>query len=71
MTLLQRSYRKELFDDAIGRMMRAHIKTSAEIEQFRFLQSKVDTLVIEKQRSEMDFGDVPDEFKGTYMYDLM
>ena len=61
---LQRSYRKELFDDAVARMQKACIKTTHEIELFRSLQSKVDKLVVEKQRSELDYGDIPDEYKG-------
>jgi len=45
-------------------MQKACIKTTHEIELFRSLQSKVDKLVVEKQRSELDYGDIPDEYKG-------
>ena len=61
---IQRSYRKDLFDDAVGKMFRAKIKTETERERFRILQSKVDALVVEKQRAEVDYGDIPDEFRG-------
>ena len=60
----QRSYSKELFDDAIHRMAKACIKTETEIQQFRALQDKVEKIVIEKRRAEFDYGEIPDEFKG-------
>ena len=60
----QRSYRSALFDDAISRMIKARIKTETELEQFRILQSKVDSLAVEKAQSEVDFSDAPDEFRG-------
>ena len=61
---LQRSYRPELFDDAIRKMQKAMIKSSAEIEHFRQIKLKVDKIVKEKATVEEDYGDVPDEFKG-------
>jgi len=61
---VQRSYSKELFDDAIARMIKACIKTQAEIDQFRELQAKVDKIVVEKKLAEFDYGDIPEEFKG-------
>lgn len=67
----ERSYRKELFDDAIARMTRACIKTSTEIEQFKNIQTRVEQLVIQKQKAEIDFGDIPDEFKDPLMDTLM
>ena len=62
--LLQRSYRKELFDNAIDCMVKACIKTSEEINTFRDLQHKVEEFVVQKHKSEVDYGDIPDEFKG-------
>ncbi len=50
----------------MGRMVKACIKTESEIERFRILQAKVDSIVVEKQQSEVDFGDIPDEFRGMY-----
>ncbi len=47
-------------------MVKACIKTESEIERFRILQAKVDSIVVEKQQSEVDFGDIPDEFRGMY-----
>ena len=62
--IFQRSYKKELFDDAIARMTRAQLKPATDVENFRNLQKKVETLVIAKQQAEVDLGDIPDEFKG-------
>ena len=61
---VQRSYRKELFDDALSRMRRARIKTPLDVEAFETLQEKVDALVVEKLRTEVDYGEIPEEFKG-------
>ncbi len=61
---LQRSYRTELFNDAISRMVKARIKTESELEQFHVLQAHVDSLVVEKAQSDVDFSDAPDEFRG-------
>lgn len=67
----ERSYRKELFDDAIVRMTRANIKSHAQIERFRSLQGKVEDLVKQKREAEVDYGDIPDEFKDPLMDTLM
>ena len=60
----QRSYRKQLFDDAIARIVRACIKTDMEIEMFRCLAQKVHQLAVEKQKAEVDYGEIPAEFRG-------
>ena len=54
-------------------MMRACIKTNTEIEQFKNLQQRVEQLVIQKQKAEIDFGDIPDEFRGIFstIFDLI
>ena len=49
-------------------MIKACIKTEAEIEQFRALQAKVDKIVVEKKLAEFDYGDIPEEFKGKVKY---
>ncbi|XP_041377968.1 ubiquitin conjugation factor E4 B-like [Gigantopelta aegis] len=67
----ERSYRKELFDDALSRMMKAHIKTESEIQQFKALQNQVEEIVTQKCQAELDYGDVPDEFKDPLMDTLM
>ena len=45
-------------------MIKARIKTETELEQFKILQSKVDSLVVEKRQTDVDFSDAPDEFRG-------
>ncbi|XP_048766609.1 ubiquitin conjugation factor E4 B-like [Ostrea edulis] len=67
----ERSYRHELFNDAIARMQKAMIKTNMEIEQFRSLQEKIDKIVLEKQKEEVDYGEIPEEFRDPLMDTLM
>lgn len=67
----ERSYRKELFDNAIDCMVKACIKTSEEINTFRDLQQRVEAFVVQKHKSEIDYGDIPDEFKDPVMDTLM
>ncbi|GFR79782.1 ubiquitin conjugation factor E4 B [Elysia marginata] len=67
----ERSYRKELFDNAIDCMVKACIKTSEEINTFRDLQQRVEAFVVQKHKSEVDYGDIPDEFKDPLMDTLM
>lgn len=52
-------------------MSKACIKTQTEIEQFRNLQERVEHLVIEKQKAEVDYGEIPDEFRDPLMDTLM
>ncbi|XP_053378562.1 ubiquitin conjugation factor E4 B-like [Mercenaria mercenaria] len=67
----ERSYRKELFEDAIVRMRRACIKTETEIEKFKNIQDKVEEIVVQKAREERDYGEIPDEFRDALMDTLM
>jgi hypothetical protein len=46
-------------------MRRARIKTEQEIEKFRKLQEKIEDLVREKHSAETDYGEIPEEFKGS------
>lgn len=62
--MLQRSFRKELFDDACSRLERACIKTSSEIEQFRNLAEKAYKISEQNREKEIDYNDAPEEFKG-------
>lgn len=62
--LFQRSFRKELFDDAASRMERAVIKTPLELERFRDLAKRAAEIVIQNQKREIDFSDAPEEFRG-------
>lgn len=67
----ERSYSKELFDDAVSRMTRACIKTPTEIEQFQDLRDKVEKIVAEKRMAEVDYGEIPEEFRDPLMATLM
>ncbi|WAR13927.1 UBE4B-like protein [Mya arenaria] len=67
----ERSYRKELFDDAIVRMRRACIKVETDIEKFRNIQEKVERIVVQKAQDERDYGEIPDEFRDALMDTLM
>ena len=67
----ERSYSKELFDDAVSRMRKACIKTPTEIEQFQDLRDKVEKIVVEKRMAEIDYGEIPDEFRDPLMATLM
>jgi ubiquitin conjugation factor E4 B len=60
----QRSFKKELFEDAANRMERALIKTPSEIEQFRSLAEKANEIAIQNIKREVDYSDAPDEFRG-------
>lgn len=67
----QRSFRKELFDDATTRLERISIKTPVEIEQFKSLASKALQIMENNQKSEDWLADAPDEFKDPLMDTLM
>ncbi|XP_055958481.1 ubiquitin conjugation factor E4 B [Patella vulgata] len=67
----ERSYSKALFDDAIARMTKACIKTTSEIEQFRSLQQKIEQVLEKKNQVELDYGEIPDDFKDPLMDTLM
>lgn len=67
----QRSFRKELFDDATSRLERIAIKTPAEVEQFKALAHKAFQILEKNQKSEDWLADAPDEFKDPLMDTLM
>jgi hypothetical protein len=67
----QRSYNKDLFSQAIHRMVNANIKTQIEIERFQLLADKVESIVQQKDELDIDFSNAPDEFKGILLLKLM
>lgn len=69
--LFKRSYNKELFSQAINRMVNANIKTHIEVERFQMLADKVEGIVQQKDELDVDFGHAPDEFKDPLMDTLM
>ncbi|XP_057653177.1 ubiquitin conjugation factor E4 B [Diorhabda carinulata] len=67
----ERSFRKELFEDAVARLERISIKTPVQIEQFRALSNKACLILENNQKSEDWLADAPDEFKDPLMDTLM
>ena len=61
---MQRSYSSELFDVAIGRMSKANIKTTSELQQFDELKSRINDIVSQRREDDEDLGEIPDEFMG-------
>lgn len=60
----ERSFSRELLEDAAGRMERAGIKSSSELEQFRNLAQRAALVRQQNLTREVDYGDAPDEFRG-------
>jgi hypothetical protein len=69
--VLQRSFRKELFDDAAARLERLSIKTPVEIERFKALAAKAYRVLLDNQKTDDWMSDAPDEFKDPLMDTLM
>jgi ubiquitin conjugation factor E4 B len=67
----ERSFRKELFEDAAGRMERANIKFESQLAQFRALAARAQNIVVQNLRQDTDYSDAPDEFKDPLMDTLM
>lgn len=67
----ERSFRKELFEDAVLRMERAVIKSGGEVERFRDLAQRASEIAIQNIKREVDFNDAPEEFKDPLMDTLM
>nr|XP_023019467.1 ubiquitin conjugation factor E4 B [Leptinotarsa decemlineata] len=67
----ERSFRKQLFEDASARLERISIKTPVQLEQFKALFLKAFQIVENNQKSEDWLADAPDEFKDPLMDTLM
>lgn len=67
----QRSYKKELFDDAAKHLQKTLLKTESEICRFKAFAAKVERKVAENAALEEDYDDAPDEFKDPLMMTLM
>mgnify|MGYP000967656655 CR=1 FL=1 len=63
---LQRSFRKELFNDACNRLERLPFNTLSPltIEKFRDLADRAHKIAVQNMEKEVDYNDAPDEFKG-------
>ncbi|CDO71427.1 hypothetical protein BN946_scf184909.g21 [Trametes cinnabarina] len=66
----ERSYRKELFEQAAGIAQKRMLKSPDEIEKLRLFVVKVEETRATLQAEE-DLGDIPDEFLDPLMYTLM
>ena len=67
----ERSYRKELYDIAIRRMEKSGIKAQMDIEHFRDLAKRVENCRIKLNKTEVDYGEIPEEFRDPLMDTLM
>ncbi|KAK6628131.1 hypothetical protein RUM44_010614 [Polyplax serrata] len=67
----ERSFKKELLEDAALRMERAAIKTQTELEQFRNLAQRAADIQEQNRTREVDYSDAPDEFRGPYYTSLI
>ncbi|XP_022667350.1 ubiquitin conjugation factor E4 B-like isoform X2 [Varroa destructor] len=65
----ERSYRPELFEDAVSRINKAMLKSDSQIKQFQDLAARVHRVL--KERREIDFSDAPEEFRDPLMDTLM
>jgi ubiquitin conjugation factor E4 B len=69
--MFQRSFRRELLEDAAGRMERANIRYGNPLAQFRALALKAQTIAISNMNRDTDYSDAPDEFRDPLMDTLM
>ncbi|XP_041982233.1 ubiquitin conjugation factor E4 B [Aricia agestis] len=67
----ERSFRKELFEEAAVRLARSCIKTPFEIEQFRALANNAYQIAISNQQKSDEYADAPEEFRDPLMDTLM
>ncbi|OXU26331.1 hypothetical protein TSAR_003121 [Trichomalopsis sarcophagae] len=67
----ERSFSKELFAEAAGKLERSAIKSAAEIERFVALAEKAAQIASDNRAREEDYNDAPDEFKDPLMGTLM
>ncbi|XP_045500797.1 ubiquitin conjugation factor E4 B [Colias croceus] len=67
----ERSFRKELFEEAAVRLAKSCIKTSTEIERFKTLADNAYQIAISNQQQSDEFADAPEEFRDPLMDTLM
>ncbi|KJH47754.1 hypothetical protein DICVIV_06163 [Dictyocaulus viviparus] len=60
----ERSYRPQMMNEVIRRLVSNNIVPINQIERFRALAEKVETLYNNKAAQEMELEDAPEEFKG-------
>ncbi|KHJ99129.1 hypothetical protein OESDEN_00877 [Oesophagostomum dentatum] len=67
----ERSYTPQMMNDVIRRLVSNNIVPISQIERFRALAEKVETLYNNKAAEEMELEDAPEEFKDPVMDTLM
>ncbi|KAF7992765.1 hypothetical protein HCN44_005109 [Aphidius gifuensis] len=67
----ERSFCKELFDDASNRLDRSAIKTPTEIARFRVLAERAAVIARDNRARDEDYSDAPEEFRDPLMDTLM
>ncbi|CAH0755919.1 unnamed protein product [Diatraea saccharalis] len=67
----ERSFRKELFDEAAIRLAKSCIKTPIEIDRFKTLAHNAYQIAVSNQQKSDEFADAPEEFRDPLMDTLM
>ncbi|XP_050347878.1 ubiquitin conjugation factor E4 B [Nymphalis io] len=67
----ERSFRKELFEEAALRLAKSCIKTPSEIERFKTLADNAYQIAVSNQQKSDEFADAPEEFRDPLMDTLM
>ncbi|CAH2044012.1 unnamed protein product, partial [Iphiclides podalirius] len=67
----ERSFRKELFEEAAVRLAKSCIKTPTEIERFKALADNAYQIAVSNQQQSDEFADAPEEFRDPLMDTLM
>ncbi|XP_004931704.1 ubiquitin conjugation factor E4 B [Bombyx mori] len=67
----ERSFRKELFEEAAVRLTKSYIKTPSEIERFKALADNAYQIAVSNQQKSDEFADAPEEFRDPLMDTLM
>ncbi|CAH0400986.1 unnamed protein product [Chilo suppressalis] len=67
----ERSFRKELFEEAAVRLAKSCIKTPSEIERFKTLADNAYQIAVSNQQKSDEFADAPEEFRDPLMDTLM
>ncbi|KAL0871377.1 hypothetical protein ABMA27_005111 [Loxostege sticticalis] len=67
----ERSFRKELFEEAAARLAKSCIKTTTEIERFKALADNAYQIAVSNQQKSDEFADAPEEFRDPLMDTLM
>ncbi|XP_059048694.1 ubiquitin conjugation factor E4 B [Achroia grisella] len=67
----ERSFRKELFEEAAVRLAKSCIKTTTEIERFKALADNAYQIAVSNQQKSDEYADAPEEFRDPLMDTLM